>query len=249
MSAGIEGKVALVTGGSRGIGRAVCQRLAAMGSIVYINFVANPAAAEETQRLIAAGGGRAEIIRFDVADGEQVVEAIKQIVAEAGSLDILVNNAGITRDGLLARMKDSDWDEVLDTNLKGAFLCAKAASRGMMKNRWGRIINITSVIGFAGNAGQINYAAAKAGLVGLTKAMAREFASRNITVNGVAPGYIVTDMTSSLTEDIQEKIKAEIPLASLGAPEDVAGAVAYLASEDGRYVTGQVLHVNGGMYM
>ncbi len=249
MSAGIKGKVALVTGGSRGIGRAICQRLAALGCRVYINFVANPAAAEETQRLIVAAGGQAEGIRFDVADGEQVTAAIKQIIAEAGSLDILVNNAGITRDGLLARMKDSDWDEVLDTNLKGAFLCAKAASRGMMKNRWGRIINITSVIGFAGNAGQINYAAAKAGLVGLTKAMAREFASRQITVNGVAPGYIVTDMTSSLPEDIQEKIKAEIPLASLGAPEDVAGAVAYLAGEDGRYVTGQVLHVNGGMYM
>ncbi len=162
---------------------------------------------------------------------------------------MLVNNAGITRDGLMARMKESDWDLVINTNLKGAFLCAKAAAKAMVKNRWGRIVNITSVIGFAGNAGQVNYAAAKAGLVGLTKSMAREFASRNITVNGVAPGYIVTDMTSSLSEEIQDKIKGEIPLAALGTPEDVAGAVAYLLGDDGRYVTGQVLHVNGGMYM
>lgn len=245
----LAGKVALVTGGSRGIGRSICQRLASMGARVYVNYVANPAAAEETLGLIRTAGFQADMTRFDVAEGEQVQNAIKQIADEAGSLDILVNNAGITRDGLLARMKESDWDQVLDTNLKGAFFCAKAASRLMMKNRWGRIINITSVIGFAGNAGQINYAAAKAGLVGLTKSMAREFASRNITVNGVAPGYIVTDMTSSLSAEIQEKIKGEIPLASLGTPEDVAGAVAYLASEDGRYVTGQVLHVNGGMYM
>jgi 3-oxoacyl-[acyl-carrier protein] reductase len=220
-----------------------------MGAHVYINYVSNPAAAEETQKMIQGAGGRADIICFDVANGEQVQDAIKQITVDAGSLDVLVNNAGITRDGLMARMKESDWDLVIDTNLKGAFLCAKAASRVMMKNKWGRIVNITSVIGFAGNAGQINYASAKAGLVGLTKSMAREFASRNITVNGVAPGYIVTDMTSSLSEDIQEKIKAEIPLAALGTPEDVAGAVAYLLGEDGRYVTGQVLHVNGGMYM
>jgi 3-oxoacyl-[acyl-carrier protein] reductase len=220
-----------------------------MGAHVYINYVSNPAAAEETQKMIQGAGGRADIICFDVANGEHVQDAIKQITAAAGSLDVLVNNAGITRDGLMARMKESDWDLVIDTNLKGAFLCAKAASRMMMKNKWGRIVNITSVIGFAGNAGQINYASAKAGLVGLTKSMAREFASRNITVNGVAPGYIVTDMTSSLSEDIQEKIKSEIPLAALGTPEDVAGAVAYLLGEDGRYVTGQVLHVNGGMYM
>jgi 3-oxoacyl-[acyl-carrier protein] reductase len=245
----LRGKIALVTGGSRGIGRAICQRVSAMGAHVYINYVSNPTAAEETKEMIQGAGGRADIICFDVADGEQVQAAFKQMVAEAGSLDVLVNNAGITRDGLMARMKESDWDLVIDTNLKGAFLCAKAASRVMMKNKWGRIVNITSVIGFAGNAGQINYAAAKAGLVGLTKSMAREFASRNITVNGVAPGYIVTDMTSSLSEEIQEKIKREIPLAALGTPEDVAGAVAYLLGVDGRYVTGQVLHVNGGMYM
>jgi len=245
----LTGKIALVTGGSRGIGRAICQRISGMGGHVYINYVSNPAAAEETKKMIEESGGRADIICFDVADGEQVQDALKQIVTEAGSLDVLVNNAGITRDGLMARMKESDWDLVIDTNLKGAFLCAKAASRFMMKSKWGRIVNITSVIGFSGNAGQINYAAAKAGLVGLTKSMAREFASRNITVNGVAPGYIVTDMTSSLSEEIQEKIKREIPLAALGTPEDVAGAVAYLLGDDGRYVTGQVLHVNGGMYM
>ncbi|MDO8945841.1 MAG: 3-oxoacyl-[acyl-carrier-protein] reductase [Desulfocapsaceae bacterium] len=245
----LTGKTALVTGGSRGIGRAICQRVSDLGAHVYINYVSNPAAAEETKKIIQDAGGRADIICFDVADGEQVQEALKQIVTEAGSLDVLVNNAGITRDGLMARMKESDWDLVIDTNLKGAFLCAKAASRSMMKNKWGRIVNITSVIGFSGNAGQINYASAKAGLVGLTKSMAREFASRNITVNGVAPGYIVTDMTSSLSEEIQEKIKGEIPLAALGTPEDVAGAVAYLLGNDGRYVTGQVLHVNGGMYM
>lgn len=245
----LTGKIALVTGGSRGIGRAICQRLAAMGARVYVNYVANPAAADETQALIRSAGFQAETVRFDVADGEQVQESVKMIADDAGSLDILVNNAGITRDGLLARMKESDWDQVLDTNLKGAFLCGKAASRLMMKKRWGRIVNITSVIGFAGNAGQINYAAAKAGLVGLTKSMAREFASRNITVNGVAPGYIVTDMTNLLSDEIQEKVRAEIPLASLGTPEDVAGAVAYLVGEDSRYVTGQVLHVNGGMYM
>ncbi|MBU0664550.1 MAG: 3-oxoacyl-[acyl-carrier-protein] reductase [Proteobacteria bacterium] len=245
----LTGKTALVTGGSRGIGRAICQRVSALGAHVYINYVSNPTAAEETKQMIQDAGGRADIICFNVAESEQVQDALKQIVTEAGSLDVLVNNAGITRDGLMARMKESDWDLVLDTNLKGAFLCAKAASRSMMKNKWGRIINITSVIGFSGNAGQINYAAAKAGLVGLTKSMAREFASRNITVNGVAPGYIVTDMTSSLSEEIQEKIKMEIPLAALGTPEDVAGAVAYLLGNDGRYVTGQVLHVNGGMYM
>ncbi len=245
----LQGKTVLVTGGSRGIGRAVCVRLARMGGHVYCNYVSNPAAAEETLELIRAAGGNGEALAFDVADVDQVQAAIKQIGADRGSLDVLVNNAGITRDGLVARMKEDDWDAVLDTNLKGAFFCAKAASRLMMKQRWGRIINVTSVVGFAGNAGQVNYAAAKAGLVGLTKSMAREFASRNITVNGVAPGYIVTDMTSGLSAEIQAKIKGEIPLAELGSPEDVAGAVAYLASDDGRYVTGQVLHVNGGMYM
>ncbi len=241
----LEGKSALITGGSRGIGRAVCQRLAAMGAMVHVNYVSRPEAAEETKSIILEAGGQAEITCFDVADGESVQQAIKEI----GGIDILVNNAGITRDGLMARMKESDWEAVLSTNLKGAFLCSKAVARGMMKKKYGRIVNISSVVGFSGNAGQVNYAAAKAGLVGFTKSMAREYASRGITVNGVAPGYIVTEMTSQLDEEIQEKIKGEIPMARLGSCEDVAGAVAFLVGKDGRYITGQTIHVNGGMYM
>ncbi len=242
-------KNALVTGGSRGIGRAICLRLASMGAYVYINYVSNSAAAEETQQMIQDTGGKAEIIAFDVSDAVSCQDAVKQIINDAGSLDILVNNAGITRDGLMARMKEDAWDAVLDTNLKGSFICSKAVARAMMKKKWGRIVNISSVVGFSGNAGQVNYAAAKAGMQGLTKSMAREFASRNITVNSVAPGFIETDMTSELSEEIQEKLKQEIPLARLGSAEDVAGAVAYLVSDDAKYVTGQTLHVNGGMYM
>ncbi|HET98343.1 MAG TPA: 3-oxoacyl-[acyl-carrier-protein] reductase [Desulfurivibrio alkaliphilus] len=245
----LQGKVAVVTGGSRGIGRAVSLRLGAMGALVVVNYVSRPDAAEETAAQIRAAGGQAEICAFNVADTEGTEEAFKKILAAHGRIDILVNNAGITRDGLMVKMKESQWDEVLDTNLKGAFTCLKAVSRAMMKQRWGRIVNISSVIGFAGNAGQLNYAAAKAGLVGLTRSAARELASRNITVNGVAPGYIVTDMTRDLPEEINEKIRGEIPLGLLGEPEDVAGAVAYLVSEDGRYLTGQFIHVNGGMYM
>jgi 3-oxoacyl-[acyl-carrier protein] reductase len=245
----LNGKIALVTGGSRGIGRAISIRLAAMGARIYINYVSRPQAAEETQAIIRQNGGEAEIIAFDVADGGAVQEAIKRIAAEAGPVDILVNNAGITKDGLMARMKEADWDAVIDTNLKGAFLCAKAVSKDMMKKRWGRIVNISSVSGFAGNPGQVNYSAAKAGLTGLTKAMAREYASRNITVNGIAPGYIATEMTEHLSAEVREQIKKEIPLAVFGRVEDVAGAVAYLVSEDAQYVTGQTLHVNGGMYM
>ncbi len=245
----LNGKNALVTGGSRGIGRAISIRLASMGAHVFINYVSNPEAAEETRKMITDAGGTADLLAFNVADVEQVQDAIKGLIKDTGSLDILVNNAGITRDGLMARMKEADWDAVIDTNLKGSFICAKAAARSMMKKRWGRIVNISSVIGFAGNAGQVNYASAKAGMQGLTKSMAREFATRNITVNGVAPGYIVTDMTRDLPEEIQEKIKAEIPLASLGDPEDVAGAVAYLVGDDSSYITGQTIHVNGGMYM
>lgn len=245
----LDGKIAVVTGGSRGIGRAICIRLASMGAMVYINYVSRSAAAEETLGVIEQAGGQGKIICFNVADSDDVQKAFKQIVAESGAVDILVNNAGITRDGLMARMKESDWDEVLDTNLKGAFLCAKAASRVMMKKKWGRIINISSVSGVAGNAGQVNYSSAKAGLVGLTKSMAREYASRSITVNSVAPGYIETEMTDLLDESTKEKILSEIPLAYLGKTEDVAGAIAYLASEDGRYVTGQTLNINGGMYM
>ena len=212
-------------------------------------FRSNPSAAEETLKKIEAIGGKGFTVRFDVADIEAVQENIKEIIATHGQIDILVNNAGITRDGLMARMKEDDWDSVLDTNLKGAFLCSKAVIRTMMKKRWGRIINVSSVVGFVGNGGQVNYGAAKAGLTGLTKSMARELAGRNITVNCVAPGYIVTDMTDGLAEDVQEALKAQIPLGTLGTPEDVAASVGFLASADSNYITGQTLHVNGGMYM
>ena len=242
-------RVALVTGGSRGIGRAICQRLAELGATVVVNYVSRPDAADETVAIIEKAGGKALTCRFNVADGKEVQAGVKEILANLGQIDILVNNAGITRDGLIAMMKEESWDQVLDTNLKGAYHCIKAVSRSMMKKRWGRIITITSVIGFAGNAGQANYAAAKAGLAGLTRSVARELASRGITANGVAPGYIDTDMTRGLPEAVTEKILSEIPMNSLGTPEDVAGAVAYLASDEARYVTGQFIHVNGGMFM
>ncbi len=245
----LQGKVAVVTGGSRGIGKEIAVRLGAAGAYVYVNYVSRPDAAEATVADIIEAGGRARALPFSVADTAAVEAAFGAILAEAGRIDILVNNAGITRDGLLMKMKEADWDEVLDTNLKGAYLCMKAVYRPMMKQRGGRIITITSVIGFAGNAGQANYAAAKAGLMGLTRSMARELASRGVTVNAVAPGYIDTDMTRDLDEAVKEKIRAEIPMAFLGTPADVAGAVMFLASDDARYVTGQCLHVNGGMYM
>ncbi len=242
----LAGKTALITGGSRGIGKAVCLRLAAQGANVGINYVSNAVAAEAVLAEITAAGGKGFVIGFDVADSTAVQQAIKSI---EGGVDILVNNAGITRDGLMARMKEEDWDAVLNTNLKGAFICSKEAMRGMMKKRWGRIINISSVIGCIGNAGQVNYAAAKAGLIGLTKAIAKELASRKITVNCVAPGYIVTDMTADISEELKEGLLAAIPLGSLGTPEDVAAAVAFLAAEESSYITGQTLHVNGGMHM
>ncbi|MFA7384342.1 MAG: 3-oxoacyl-[acyl-carrier-protein] reductase [Desulfurivibrionaceae bacterium] len=245
----LSGKIAVVTGGSRGIGRAICQRLAALGALVIVNYVSNPSAADETVQSIRSAGGKGEAAQFNVAVAEEIEAAFKKILEVHGRVDILVNNAGITRDTLLMKMKDEQWDEVLNTNLKGVFLCTKAVSRAMMKQRWGRIINITSVVGFAGNAGQANYAAAKAGIVGFTKSVARELASRGITVNGVAPGYIVTDMTRDLSDEVTNKIKAEIPMGVLGEAEDIAGAVAYLASDDARYVTGQFIHVNGGMFM
>ena len=245
----LRDRVALVTGGGRGIGQAVSLRLAALGAKVIVNYVARPEPALETVARIEAVGGQARVAQFDVADAAAVQEAVTALAAEEGRLDILVNNAGITRDGLLLKMKEEAWDAVIDTNLKGAFNCLRAAAKPMMKQRWGRIVNITSVIGFAGNAGQVNYAAAKAGLMGLTKSAARELASRQITVNAVAPGYIETEMTSHLSEELAARILAEIPLARLGQAGDVAAAVAYLVSEGADYVTGQCLHVNGGMYM
>lgn len=245
----LDGKIAVVTGGSRGIGRTVSLRLAEMGCMVYVNYVSRSDAAEETAAAIRENGGKAGVVQFDVADFAQTQDAFKTIIAEAGSIDILINNAGITRDGLVARMKESDWDSVLDTNLKGAFSCAKAAVKPMMKKRWGRIVNISSIVGFSGNGGQVNYSAAKAGMVGLTKSLAREFASRSITVNCVAPGYIVTEMTDQLDDTVKEKMLGEIPMGTLGDAADIAAAVAYLVSDEAGYVTGQTLHVNGGMYM
>ena len=245
----LAGKVAIVTGGSRGIGRAICLQFAEKGAKVVINYVSRSEAAEETKALVGAMGGECVVVKFDVSKTSEVQEAFKAITAECGRIDILVCNAGVTRDGLLATMKEEAWDQVMAVNLKGAFNCIKAGCRPMMKQRWGRIVIITSVVGFAGNAGQANYSAAKAGLVGLTRSSAREFASRGITVNCVAPGYIDTDMTSELPEAVKEKILSEIPLGILGEPEDIAKAVTYLASDDARYVTGQAIHVNGGMFM
>ncbi len=247
--AGLSGKTALVTGGSRGIGRAVCLRLAGLGARVYVNYVSRADSATTVVAEIEKAGGKAAAIGFDVADGSAVQSAIAQIVGEAGGLDILVNNAGITRDSLILRMKEEDWDAVLDTNLKGAFLCAKAAAKPMMKQRGGRIINISSVSGISGNAGQVNYSAAKAGLIGLSKSLARELAPRKITVNCIAPGFIESEMLDTLPQEMQEELKKSIPLGGFGSTEDIAGAAAYLASDDAGYITGETLHINGGMYM
>ena len=245
----LAGKVAVVTGGSRGIGRAICLQLAEKGAKVVINYVSRSEAAEETKAQVEAIGGECLVVKFNVANTSEVQKAFKEIIAECGRIDILVCNAGITRDSLLIKMKEDAWDEVMAVNLKGAFNCIKEGCRPMMKKRWGRIIVVTSVVGFAGNAGQVNYSAAKAGLVGLARSSARELASRGITVNCVAPGFIDTDMTSDLPETVKEKMLAEIPLGVFGQPDDIAGAVTYLASDAARYVTGQAIHVNGGMLM
>jgi len=243
----METRIAVVTGGGRGIGRAVSLRLAAMGLKIIIICVNRTEAAIETAETIRAAKGDARVVQLDVSDSEAVDRSLSIIAQTEGRIDILINNAGITRDGLLMKMKEEDWDAVLDTNLKGAFNCTKAVSRIMMKQRWGRIINISSIIGFSGNAGQANYAAAKAGLIGFTKSVARELASRGITANAVAPGFIETEMTAGLSPEMTAKVLSEIPLARFGQTEDVANAVAYLAGAD--YVTGQTIHVNGGMYM
>ncbi|MDI3257186.1 MAG: 3-oxoacyl-[acyl-carrier-protein] reductase [Kyrpidia sp.] len=242
-------RVALVTGGSRGIGRAVCLALAARGVAVAVNYVHGEEAARGVVHRIEEAGGRALAVGGDVADASRADRLIQDVVQAFGRLDILVNNAGITRDTLLLRMKEDDWDAVMNTNLKGAFHCIRAAVRPMMKQRYGRIVNITSVVALLGNPGQANYAAAKAGLIGLTKTAAREFASRGITVNAVAPGLIDTDMTAAMAEEAVRALQAQIPLGRAGRPEDVAEAVCFLASEAAGYITGHVLHVDGGMAM
>jgi 3-oxoacyl-[acyl-carrier protein] reductase len=242
-------RVIVVTGGSRGIGRAVCTALSAPGASVFFNYNTNTAAAESTAESIRAAGGKPYYQQVDVASETAVSDYLNAILKEAGRIDVLVNNAGITRDGLLVRMKKSDWDAVLDVNLTGTFNCMKAAAKAMMKQHYGRIINITSVVGICGNPGQANYVASKAGIIGLTKAVARELASRNITVNAVAPGYIDTDMTADLSENAKEAIINQIPLGRIGTPEDIAGVVTFLVSAAGDYITGQVIHVSGGMYM
>jgi len=242
-------RVILVTGAARGIGRACVAALAQAQSKIYVNDVANLDQAEQTAELARAKGAEAAVLPFDVADFGQVSAAVDTILKTDGRLDVLVNNAGIARDNLIARLKEEEWDQVLTVNLKGAFHCLKAACRPMMKQRGGRIINISSVVAYMGNPGQANYAASKAGLVGLTKAAARELASRHITVNAVAPGFIETEMTANLPEKVRAEMLAQIPLGRFGSPEDVAGVVAFLASEAAGYLTGEVIHVNGGLIM
>ena len=244
-----SGKAAVVTGGSRGIGRAVCLELAKGGANVVLCYAGNEAAANDTVAACEALGARALAVRCNVAEAGEVKALMDAAVQAFGRIDILVNNAGITRDGLLMMMKDEDFDAVINANLKGTFLCMKAVSRLMMRQRYGRIVNLSSVVGLRGNAGQVNYAASKAGVVGMTKSLAKELASRGITVNAVAPGFIETDMTAAMTDAAKTATLASIPMQKLGAPEDVARAVAFLASDEAAYITGQVLAIDGGMSM
>lgn len=243
----LDGMVALVTGSSRGIGRAIAVALAKAGANVVVNYAGREDAARETADMIEEIGRKALVIKADVSDPEQVKAMVDKTVKELGRLDILVNNAGITRDNLLMRMKDEEWDTVVNTNLKGAFNCCRAAARPMLKARGGRIINVSSVVGLSGNPGQVNYSAAKAGLIGLTRTLAGELGSRGITVNAVAPGFITTDMTEKLPDDVKERLKERIPLGRLGTPEEIADVVTFLCSPSAGYITGQVIAVDGGM--
>ena len=245
----LEGKKALVTGASRGIGRAIALALAAEGADVVVNYAGSEAAAKAVAAEIEAMGRKALVLQADISSNESATAMVDAAVKEFGRIDILVNNAGITRDGLLMRMKEEDWDAVLATNLKGVFNCTKAAVKYMMKQKAGRIVSISSVVGLMGNAGQANYAAAKAGVLGFTKAVAKEVAARGITVNAIAPGFIQTDMTAVLSEKVVEGMLNTIPLHKLGDPEDIAKAVVFLVSDDAKYITGQTLHVDGGMVM
>lgn len=239
----------VVTGGSRGIGRELCCAFAKAGARIFFSYVSAPDEADETCRLVAGLGGKADALRADATSEDALAAFFRTVLDETGRVDVLINNAGISRDGLIVRMKPSDWDLVLNTNLRGAFICTKIAAKTMLRQQSGRIINIASVVGASGNPGQANYAAAKAGLIGLTKATARELASRNITVNAIAPGFIETDMTAALDPKAREALLSQIPGGRMGRPEEVAAAALFLASENAGYITGQVIHVNGGLYM
>ncbi len=242
-------RTVVVTGGSKGIGRAICLAFAGPGTRIFFNYSSDTAAAEAAEKAVSGAGGICEGIQASVGSEAAVKAFFDQILEKTGRVDVLVNNAGITRDGLIVRMKEKDWDDVLDVNLKGTFLCSRIVSKIMLKQRQGRIINISSVVGASGNPGQANYVAAKAGIIGLTKALAQELASRGITVNAVAPGFVETEMTADLSDKAKDAMMTRVPLGRAGTPQDVAAAVRFLASEGAAYITGQVIHVNGGMYM
>lgn len=244
-----DGKTVIVTGGGRGIGRAVCAGFAKEGANIVINYSGNESAALETKRICESFGAKAEIIKADVSDYVASAGIVEYAIKTFGSADILVNNAGITADGLIMRMSEQDFDKVIAVNLKGTFNCIKHVTRNMSRQHYGRIINISSVVGISGNAGQINYSASKAGIIGITKSAAKELASRNVTVNAIAPGFIETDMTDALKDEIKSGMLADIPLGRFGQAEDIANAAVFLASEKAAYITGQVISVNGGMYI
>jgi 3-oxoacyl-[acyl-carrier protein] reductase len=248
MTEGIK-RTILVTGGSRGIGRGICLAFAHADNHIFFNYSSAGEAAAQTEKLVAEAGGTATGLQVNVASEKEVAGFVARALDDTGRVDVLVNNAGITRDGLLVRMKESDWEDVLNINLKGTFLCIKAVTKPMMKQRFGRIINVSSVVGVSGNPGQANYVASKAGIIGLTKGVAKELASRNITANVVAPGYIETDMTADLPDKAKDAMVSQIPLGRPGTAEDIAEAVVFLASDKAAYITGQTLHVSGGMYM